>query len=174
MKTLIGLVLFVLSGSVPATAQSEQEVTVPATAQSEQEQPEQEVIVPATAQPEQGMTVTDIATVAGTTVGFLGLVWVIVNSIVSRSEGRVNKKVEGGEGRINEKVEESEGRINKKVEESEGRINKKVDKTQMENKEAHERIVDRLETVNRTLGKIREDIGFLKGKVSNRNRSDDA
>ena len=147
MKTLIGLVLFVLFGSVPATAQSEQEVTVPATAQSEQEQPEQEVIIPATAQPEQGMTVTDIATVAGTTVGFLGLVWVIVNSIVSRSEGRVNKKVEG-----------SEGRINKKVEGSEGRINKKVDKAQMENKEAHERIVDRLETINQTLGKIREDI----------------
>lgn len=163
MKTLIGLVLFVLFGSVPATAQSEQEVTVLATARSEQEQPEQEVTVPATARPEQGMTVADIATVAGTTVGFLGLVWVIVNSIVSRSEGRVNKKVEGGEGRIN-----------KKVEESEGRINKKIDKAQMENKEAHERIVDRLETVNQTLGKIREDIGFLKGKVSNRNRSDDA
>lgn len=152
MKTLIGLVLFVLFGSVPATAQSEQEVTVLATARSEQEQPEQEVTVPATARPEQGMTVADIATVAGTTVGFLGLVWVIVNSIVSRSEGRVNKKVE----------------------ESEGRINKKIDKAQMENKEAHERIVDRLETVNQTLGKIREDIGFLKGKVSNRNRSDDA
>ena len=132
MKTLIGLVLFVLFGSVPATAQSEQEVTVLATARSEQEQPEQEVTVPATARPEQGMTVADIATVAGTTVGFLGLVWVIVNSIVSRSEGRVNKKVE----------------------ESEGRINKKIDKAQMENKEAHERIVDRLETVNRTLGKI--------------------
>lgn len=163
MKTLIGLVLFVLFGSVPATAQSEQEVTVLATARSEQEQPEQEVTVPATARPEQGMTVADIATVAGTTVGFLGLVWVIVNSIVSRSEGRVNKKVEGGEGRIN-----------KKIEESEGRINKKIDKAQMENKEAHERIVDRLETVNQTLGKIREDIGFLKGKVSNRNRSDDA
>ena len=71
MKTLIGLVLF---GSVPATVQSEQEVPVPATARSEQEQTEQEVIVPATAQPEQGMTVADIATVAGTTVGFLGLV----------------------------------------------------------------------------------------------------
>ena len=152
MKTLIGLVLFVLFGSVPATAQSEQEVTVPAAARSEQEQSEQEVTVPAAARSEQGMTVTDIATVAGTTVGFLGLVWVIVNSIVSRSEGRVNKKVE----------------------ESEGRINKKVDKAQMENKDAHERIVDRLETVNQTLGKIREDIGFLKGKDSNRNRSDDA
>ena len=158
MKTLIGLV-FVLFGSFPASAQSEQDQTVPATVQSEQGQTEQEVIVPVPvpAQTARGMTLTDMATVVGVTVGFLGFIAWIVNFIVSRSEGRINKKVDDAQTENKEAHDGITNRI--------GELEKKVDA--------------KFEAGNKTLLAVHADIGEVKGQIkiwndAHQNRSGDA
>ena len=150
MKTLINVlfVLFVLFGSVvpasaqdqsvpeTATVQTEQDQTVPATVQSEQDQtvPTVHVTVPS-----QGATVTDIVLIFCALVGFLTFVAGIVNFIVSRSEGRIEKRFD------------------------------KVDKAQEKNDNVHEKIVERLEGIRTDLEQIKGWIrGWTAANKQNR------
>ena len=68
------------------------------------------------------MTAEDVLSVAGVTVAFLGLVAVIVNFIVGRSEGRINKKVDEAQTE-NRKAHEG---IVRNMEASENRITTSV------------------------------------------------
>ena len=156
MKTLIGLVLVLFVPVFPFFTQTEQDQSVPATVQ-DQSVPatEQEVTVPASAQniqyvpvpmqSAQGITVTDIVAVAGGVVAFLGLVWLIV----TRSEGRIDKKVDDAQ---KENKAAHDGIVTRL---------EKVDETMQE--------------IRTDLGTIKGWIkGFSVPKDGNRNRSDDA
>ena len=68
------------------------------------------------------MTAEDVLSVAGVTVAFLGLVAMIVNFIVGRSEGRINKKVDEAQTE-NRKAHEG---IVRNMEASENRITTSV------------------------------------------------